>query len=67
MFKLSGVVPPLITPFDREGNLDLENLEKLATEAGKSKIMINTVRSRPALSVMVISPKPVVVSVVTVK
>ena len=29
MFKLSGVVPPLITPFDRDGNLDLENLAKL--------------------------------------
>jgi dihydrodipicolinate synthase/N-acetylneuraminate lyase len=29
MFKLQGVVPPMITPFDREGNLDVENLEKL--------------------------------------
>ncbi len=31
------------------------------------KIMITTVISRPTLSVMVMSPKPVVVSVVTVK
>jgi dihydrodipicolinate synthase/N-acetylneuraminate lyase len=29
MFRLQGVVPPMITPFDREGNLDVENLEKL--------------------------------------
>ena len=29
MFKLQGVVPPMITPFDQEGNLDIENLEKL--------------------------------------
>ncbi|UCF90350.1 MAG: dihydrodipicolinate synthase family protein [Desulfobacterales bacterium] len=29
MFKLKGVVPPMITPFDREGDLDLDNLEKL--------------------------------------
>jgi dihydrodipicolinate synthase/N-acetylneuraminate lyase len=29
MFKLKGVVPPMITPFDREGNLDIHNLEKL--------------------------------------
>ena len=29
MFKLQGVVPPMITPFDKEGNLDIENLEKL--------------------------------------
>ena len=29
MFKLQGIVPPMITPFDREGNLDVENLEKL--------------------------------------
>jgi len=31
MFKLKGVVPPMITPFDKEGNLDTENLEKLVT------------------------------------
>ena len=31
MFKLKGVVPPMITPFDREGNVDIENLEKLVT------------------------------------
>jgi dihydrodipicolinate synthase/N-acetylneuraminate lyase len=29
MFKLKGVVPPMITPFDKEGNLDISNLEKL--------------------------------------
>jgi dihydrodipicolinate synthase/N-acetylneuraminate lyase len=29
MFSLSGVVPPMITPFDEEGNLDLAGLEKL--------------------------------------
>jgi len=29
MFKLKGVVPPMITPFDKEGNLDIINLEKL--------------------------------------
>ena len=29
MLKLKGVVPPLITPFDQAGNLDLANLEKL--------------------------------------
>jgi dihydrodipicolinate synthase/N-acetylneuraminate lyase len=29
MFKLSGVVPPMITPFDSEGNLDQAGLEKL--------------------------------------
>jgi dihydrodipicolinate synthase/N-acetylneuraminate lyase len=29
MFKLSGVVPPMITPFDRGGNLDLSGLETL--------------------------------------
>ena len=29
MFKLQGVVPPMITPFDRQGNLDEENLERL--------------------------------------
>jgi dihydrodipicolinate synthase/N-acetylneuraminate lyase len=29
MFKLKGVVPPMITPFDQEGNLDVGNLEKL--------------------------------------
>ncbi len=29
MFKLKGVVPPMITPFDREGALDVANLERL--------------------------------------
>jgi len=29
MFKLKGVVPPMITPFDHEGNLDVPNLELL--------------------------------------
>ena len=29
MFKLKGVVPPMITPFDQEGNLDILNLEIL--------------------------------------
>ena len=29
MFKLQGVVPPMITPFNKEGDLDLESLEKL--------------------------------------
>jgi dihydrodipicolinate synthase/N-acetylneuraminate lyase len=29
MFRLSGVVPPMITPFDSKGNLDLAGLEKL--------------------------------------
>ena len=29
VFKLQGIVPPMITPFDRDGNLDVENLEKL--------------------------------------
>jgi dihydrodipicolinate synthase/N-acetylneuraminate lyase len=29
MFKLKGVVPPMITPFNKEGNLDIENLEEL--------------------------------------
>jgi len=31
MFKLKGVIPPMITPFNREGNLDIKNLEKLVT------------------------------------
>ena len=31
MFKLKGVVPPMITPFDKEENLDIESLEKLVT------------------------------------
>jgi len=31
MFKLKGVVPPMITPFDKEGNLDFINLEKLVS------------------------------------
>ena len=29
MFKLQGVVPPMITPFDQQGELDLKNLEQL--------------------------------------
>jgi dihydrodipicolinate synthase/N-acetylneuraminate lyase len=29
MFKLQGVVPPMITPFNREGELDIANLERL--------------------------------------
>lgn len=29
MFNLKGVVPPMITPFGKEGNLDISNLEKL--------------------------------------
>jgi dihydrodipicolinate synthase/N-acetylneuraminate lyase len=29
MFKLKGVVPPMITPFDQEGELDVPNLERL--------------------------------------
>jgi dihydrodipicolinate synthase/N-acetylneuraminate lyase len=29
MFKLKGVIPPMITPFDAKGNLDINNLEKL--------------------------------------
>lgn len=29
MFKLKGVVPPMITPFDRKGDLDIASLEKL--------------------------------------
>jgi len=31
MFKLKGVVPPMITPFNKEGNIDVESLEKLVT------------------------------------
>jgi len=31
MFKLKGVIPPMITPFGKEGNIDAENLEKLVT------------------------------------
>lgn len=31
MFKLKGVVPPMITPFDKEGNLDMKNLEELVS------------------------------------
>jgi dihydrodipicolinate synthase/N-acetylneuraminate lyase len=29
MFKLKGVVPPMITPFDQNGDLDVANLERL--------------------------------------
>ena len=29
MFKMKGVVPPMITPFDPEGNVDYKGLEKL--------------------------------------
>jgi len=31
MFKMKGVVPPMITPFDEAGNLDVPALEKLVT------------------------------------
>lgn len=31
MYKMKGVVPPMITPFDKEGNLDVSALEKLVT------------------------------------
>ena len=31
MFKMKGVVPPMITPFDREGNLDEVGLRALVT------------------------------------
>jgi dihydrodipicolinate synthase/N-acetylneuraminate lyase len=29
MFKLQGVVPPMITPFDQQGELDVAKLEQL--------------------------------------
>jgi dihydrodipicolinate synthase/N-acetylneuraminate lyase len=29
MFKLQGTVPPMITPFDQKGELDIANLERL--------------------------------------
>lgn len=29
MFKMKGVVPPMITPFDEEGNLDIDGLKTL--------------------------------------
>lgn len=29
MFKLKGVIPPIITPFDCDGKIDIENLKKL--------------------------------------
>ena len=29
MFKLQGVIPPMITPFDEKGDLDVRSLEKL--------------------------------------
>ena len=29
MFKLKGVIPPMITPFDCDGKIDIENLKKL--------------------------------------
>ncbi len=29
MFKMYGVVPPMITPFDNDGNIDIQSLEKL--------------------------------------
>jgi dihydrodipicolinate synthase/N-acetylneuraminate lyase len=29
MFKLKGVIPPMITPFDGKGDLDLVNLERI--------------------------------------
>ena len=31
MFKLKGVVPPMITPFTKDGNVDTESLKKLVT------------------------------------
>jgi dihydrodipicolinate synthase/N-acetylneuraminate lyase len=31
MFTLKGVVPPMITPFTKEGDVDVENLKKLVT------------------------------------
>jgi dihydrodipicolinate synthase/N-acetylneuraminate lyase len=31
MFKMYGIVPPMITPFDEEGNVDVTNLEKLVS------------------------------------
>jgi len=31
MFKLKGVVPPMITPFTEEGDVDTESLKKLVT------------------------------------
>jgi dihydrodipicolinate synthase/N-acetylneuraminate lyase len=31
MFKLKGVIPPMITPFNLGGNLDIRSLEKLVT------------------------------------
>ncbi len=31
MFKMKGVVPPMITPFDKDGNLDVPALETLVT------------------------------------
>ena len=31
MFKLSGVVPPMITPFDARGDIDTGNLERIVT------------------------------------
>ncbi len=29
MFKLQGVIPPMITPFDQQGDLDIQGLERL--------------------------------------
>ena len=31
MFKLKGVVPPMITPFTQSGDVDIESLKKLVT------------------------------------
>jgi len=31
MFKLKGVVPPMITPFTKEGDVDMESLKRLVT------------------------------------
>jgi len=31
MFKLKGVVPPMITPFTKEGDVDIESLKRLVT------------------------------------
>ena len=29
MFKMKGVVPPMITPFDEQGNVDYKSLNAL--------------------------------------
>ncbi|MFZ7133168.1 MAG: dihydrodipicolinate synthase family protein [Eubacteriales bacterium] len=35
MFKMHGVVPPMVTPFDKEGNVDKEALKKLVRYLAK--------------------------------